>query len=287
MFSVQVSNARRIVPFGVLCSLVVAGLLGLVVSAGVTSGAATPEAAGGRTLTLDDVVAALQAGGLAVEETDQTIEQPFFAVPARIVRVEGQDLQVFVYPSDEARTADSDQISPDGTQVGTAMVTWVAKPHFVAAANLLTLFVSDDEELAERIGAAVRSLDAGATASPVASPVAGVWTLADVVAALRAAGLIVESTDQTVTHDFFAVPATIIRANALDVQVFVYPGEAEREADSSTIGGNGYEIGTAMVGWMEPPHFATAGNVMTLLVSNDADLAAAIEQALAALGTRE
>jgi hypothetical protein len=104
-----------------------------------------------------------------------------------------------------------------------------------------------------------------------------------VVSALRRTGLIVEETDQSVTHEFFSVPATIIRVNNLDLQVFIYPSVAEREADSSTIRGEGYEIGTSMVSWIETPHFATAGNVITLLVSNDADLAAAIEQALANL----
>lgn len=235
-------------------------------------------------LTLDDVVAVLRDAGLTVEVTDQTVTQDFFAVPATIVRVNGQDLQVFIYGSEDARKADSDQISEDGTQIGTSMITWVAKPHFVPAANVLTLFVSNDEDLAQQIADAIERLEPLDLASPVASPVAGVRTIDDVTAALRAAQLVVEVTDQTVTHEFFTVPARILRVNGQDLQVFVYPNEIARADDFSKIGPDGSMIGTTtIVDWVAPPHFAAAANIMTLLVSEDMDLAMAIEQAVATL----
>lgn len=160
---------RVLLTLGAIVGLtwVVAWSLGGTADAGF---AATPIASPSPTRTLSDVVAALERAGLAVEPTSQTLEQPFFAVPATIVRVEGQDLQVFVYASTAARTADSDQISADGTTVGTSMVMWVAKPHFTAAENVLTLFVSNDEALAKRIADAVADLAGPGRASPVASP---------------------------------------------------------------------------------------------------------------------
>jgi hypothetical protein len=130
---------------------------------------ATP---GSAVWTIDDVVRALQEQGLTVESTGQMVRHDFFTVPAMIIRVNGQDLQVLIYPSEAARTSDSEQISDDGAQVGTSMITWVAKPHFVAAGNVLTLFVSNDEVLARQIAAAVMTLAPSEISSPIASPAA-------------------------------------------------------------------------------------------------------------------
>lgn len=168
---------RRAVTVLGLLAVLAAGLLwsagGGPVRAGALASPVASPADGTAVRTIEDVIAALRAAGLAVERTDQTVEQPFFAVPATILRVNGQDLQVFVYPTVAARTADSDQISADGTQIGTSMVSWIAKPHFTAVDNVLTLFVSNDEGLAQRIAAAVAGVGTPERASPVASPAGG------------------------------------------------------------------------------------------------------------------
>jgi hypothetical protein len=287
--------ARPIPPFGRAWTLpiVLALFIGLGVGTGWTARDGDASAAGrpSRAVrteptlkSLDDVVATLRRAGLTVEVTDQTVTQPFFAVPATIVRVNGQDLQVFIYGSVAARRADSDQISPDGTQIGTSIISWVAQPHFVAAANVLTLFVSNDEALARQIAAAIKRLAPRERASPAAPPGAGVRTIDEVAAALRAAQLVVEVTDQTVTQPFFTVPARILRVNGQDLQVFVYPNEIARADDFAKIGPDGSMIGaTTIVDWVAPPHFAAAANIMTLLVSDDMELAMAIEQAVATL----
>lgn len=162
-----------VVALGVL-GAIAGGVIGVAASdhAGTATPAASPAASpvAAPTLTLDDVVAALTDAGLAVEATDQTVEQPFFTVSANIIRVEGQDLQVFVYASTAARSADSEQISADGTSVGTSMITWIAAPHFTTADNVLALFVSNDEALARRIADAISGVSAAKDATPVASP---------------------------------------------------------------------------------------------------------------------
>src|SRR5919112_6484121 len=48
---------------------------------------------------------------LTVEQTDETILHPFFRVPGQVVRVNGQDLHVFVYP-DETSGSPTPPASP-------------------------------------------------------------------------------------------------------------------------------------------------------------------------------
>lgn len=67
---------------------------------------------------------ALQAAGVEVESGD-TIEQAFFSVPGEIFKVNGVDVQVFEYLSAEAMGTEASQISPDGSTIGTSMVSWV------------------------------------------------------------------------------------------------------------------------------------------------------------------
>jgi len=39
------------------------------------------------------------------------------------------------------------QVAPDGRSMGTAMVTWVASPHFYMSGTLIVLYVGDDAAL--------------------------------------------------------------------------------------------------------------------------------------------
>ena len=71
----------------------------------------------------------LRATGASVE-AGTSILQPFFSVPGRLLTVNESDVQVFEYPSLEEAERQAAQVAPDGSSVGTTMVTWVATPHF-------------------------------------------------------------------------------------------------------------------------------------------------------------
>lgn len=90
-----------------------------------------------------ELVDALRAAGATVESAG-TVEQPFFSVAGQIIRVDGVDVQVFEYVDETAREAESEQISLDGTSVGTSMITWVAPPHFWARGRVIVLYVGTD-----------------------------------------------------------------------------------------------------------------------------------------------
>ena len=104
---------------------------------------------------------------LTVEQTDQTVLHPFFRVPGQIVRVNGQDLQVFVYPDATARKSDSARISADGTLIAGEVVEWPVTPRFAATGNVLTVLLSEDARLAGRVERAVGTLDDQSTMDSV------------------------------------------------------------------------------------------------------------------------
>jgi hypothetical protein len=96
-----------------------------------------------------ELIDALRATGAQVQVADQELEQPFFTPQAQVIRIEGYDgeVQVFEYADDAARQAESSQISPDGSSIGTTMVTWVDQPHFWAKGRLIVLYVGSDAEM--------------------------------------------------------------------------------------------------------------------------------------------
>ena len=88
---------------------------------------------------------AFRSAGATVEQAG-AVEQPFFNVPGQKILVNGKEVQVFEYASEEARAAQSSQISPDGSSIGTNMVGWVDKPNFWAKGNAIALYIGQDQE---------------------------------------------------------------------------------------------------------------------------------------------
>jgi len=91
----------------------------------------------------DALAEGLREAGAQVEPAGE-IEQAFFSVGGMLIRVSGQDVQVFEYTDVASRQADSDQISADGSSIGTTMVTWVDQPNFWAQGLLIVLYVGKD-----------------------------------------------------------------------------------------------------------------------------------------------
>lgn len=103
---------------------------------------AAPEPAG-QVQDQASLVEALRAAGAEVDLGDP-VEQAFFAVEGRILKVNGADVQVFEYESAEAMEAEAAQVSVDGGSIGTSMVAWVATPHFFKSGRVLVLYIGDD-----------------------------------------------------------------------------------------------------------------------------------------------
>jgi hypothetical protein len=96
----------------------------------------------------DELLANLRARCLRVEEAG-SVSQPFFSRPGRVLRVEGEDIQVFEYDTPSAASADAARVSADGGTVGTTHIDWIAPPHFFRRDRVIVLYVGQ--------GAAVRA----------------------------------------------------------------------------------------------------------------------------------
>jgi len=119
---------------------------GPVASASGQDGAAgTLEAAshGGEISDYASLVDALRAAGASVEPGD-SVEQPFFAPTGQLMSVDGESVQIFEFESSEARQEAAATISPDGSSVGTSMMTWIDQPNFWGTGRVIVLYVGSD-----------------------------------------------------------------------------------------------------------------------------------------------
>ncbi len=97
-----------------------------------------------------------------VSESQELVDQPFFAVKGQILKLEASDVQVFQYASEEARQADSAQISVDGSSIGTSMITWIYQPNFWAKDSLIVLYLGTDS--------VIQSILSGVLGDPITQP---------------------------------------------------------------------------------------------------------------------
>jgi hypothetical protein len=122
----------------------VAWIAGCVVS---PAGGPQPEppvvSHGGPLTDYVSLVDHLRATGAAVEPAGE-ISQAFFSVKGQVIKVNGNDVQVFEYESEAAAEVEARLVSPNGSSIGTTMVTWVSTPHFFKASRLIVLYVGDD-----------------------------------------------------------------------------------------------------------------------------------------------
>ncbi len=85
----------------------------------------------------------LRAAGATVEPAGE-ISQPFFSVKGNAITVDGENVQVFEYADTTTADAEAALVSPDGSSIGTTMVSWVATPHFYKTGKLIVLYVGDN-----------------------------------------------------------------------------------------------------------------------------------------------
>jgi hypothetical protein len=88
----------------------------------------------------------LRAAGATVEPAGE-VEQPFLSVTGTMIKVHGEDVQVFEYANPAAMEAETAKISRDGSTVGTAKLHWIGSPHFHRRGKLLVLYLGDSEQV--------------------------------------------------------------------------------------------------------------------------------------------
>jgi hypothetical protein len=101
------------------------------------------DSGGDAALALAD---AMRSAGHTVEPSGQ-IQQPFFSVGGQLFVVNGEEVQLFVYPDAAAAAAEAAEIAPGAGSVGTTMLSWVATPHFYSRDRLIALYVGEQQSV--------------------------------------------------------------------------------------------------------------------------------------------
>jgi len=94
-------------------------------------------------ITLDSLLATLQSAGLDTQVVGD-VSQPFFSAAGKSLQLNGEELQVYEYPTPEAAEAEAALVSTDGTSVGTTLVNWISTPHFFRAGNLIVIYIGEN-----------------------------------------------------------------------------------------------------------------------------------------------
>ncbi len=123
----------------------------------------TPE--GGQVADYATFVAALISAGAPAEEIGPT-ENSMFSGTGHIIKVNGQEVQAFEYPSPADMEKEAANIAPDGSQFTDkdgvpAMIDWINVPHFFKKGRLMVVYVGRDEQTLEMLRAALGDQFAG------------------------------------------------------------------------------------------------------------------------------
>jgi len=123
-------------------------LIGMLLLVACNDQQQTIEREGDLAIDLDTLVDHLEAAGATVERVG-TLSQPFFTPEGQVINVNSQDVQVFEYENESDAGVEADLVSPDGSSVGTSMMSWLATPHFYTSGKLVVLYVGDQNDTIE------------------------------------------------------------------------------------------------------------------------------------------
>ncbi len=88
----------------------------------------------------------LRTAGATVEPAGEII-QDFFSVRAQVIKVNGDDVQVFEYSDKTAADTEAALVSPDGSSIGTSTPFWVGPPHFYKSGRIVVLYIGENNSV--------------------------------------------------------------------------------------------------------------------------------------------
>jgi len=97
----------------------------------------------------------LRATGVTVNPAGD-VSQPFFSVKGQVIKVNGEDVQVFEYGDKATAEAEAALVSPDGSSIGTSMVSWISSPHFYKAGKIIAIYVGENSEVTNLLAGNIR-----------------------------------------------------------------------------------------------------------------------------------
>jgi len=221
----------------------------------------------------------LRAAGLEVEAAGP-VEDPFFNVETQLLLAGDAMIQVYLFADQAAADEAIGSINPGGTIIGASTVDWIEPPHFYSQGRLLALYAGSDEQ-------ALAALESALGAPFIVGQTMGLpigagdeaMDYAGFVDALEAAGAEVEPVE-TLDPGFFDTTAQIIEVNGAQLQVYEFADPAAAQAAAATVSEDGTEIGSAVIRWMDAPHFYQQGRIIVLYLGNDAQMLSLLEEIL-------
>lgn len=103
----------------------------------------TTQATPGPVKDYNSLLNSIKAAG-ATGDPGGEITQDFFSVKGQVIKVNGEDVQVFEYNDEATAEAEAALVSPDGSSIGTSVPFWVASPHFYKAGRIIVLYVGEN-----------------------------------------------------------------------------------------------------------------------------------------------
>ena len=82
----------------------------------------------------------------SIKESNVT-KEIFFKVPAKVIKVGEDKIQIYEYPSAEEMEKEALMISEEGYKVKNVIINWFKSPHFYKRNKILILYLGDDENI--------------------------------------------------------------------------------------------------------------------------------------------
>ncbi len=97
-------------------------------------------------LSVQRLSSELKAAGLKVERKG-AVRQPFFAVPAQVLAIGADEIEVFEFASAQDAERAAAMVSADGGTVGTSAMHWMAPPHFHRRGRTILIHLGNGAEV--------------------------------------------------------------------------------------------------------------------------------------------
>jgi len=68
-----------------------------------------------------------------------------------MIKLHGEEVQVFQYPDAAAMETEAARVFRDGSSVGTTKPHWIGTPHFYRQGRLLVLYFSDEKKVIQAL----------------------------------------------------------------------------------------------------------------------------------------
>lgn len=126
-------------------AVLIALTLGCTATPGDTPPASQSNSDPGQSSASTTIADTLRKAGLEVTDAG-TVQQPFFTVPAHVILVDGNDLQIYEFGTAEEAEHAASQVAPNGGSIGTTMMSWMAPPHFFRKERVIANYLGSNEK---------------------------------------------------------------------------------------------------------------------------------------------